>query len=112
MFACTFLFFAGFLEAASPPPGTLTTKTTKPYVMSSQHAKKAKKKTNLTSCSHQHQHSVINEGRDFQADIPPLQQWQDAVSDSHNALLLWTVQDRLERPDTQLRSISNTCRQQ
>lgn len=54
-------------------------------------------------------HRVINEGRDFQADIPPLQQWQDTDSDSHNALLLWMAQDHLEHPDTQLRSKSNTC---
>lgn len=43
-------------------------------------------------------------GRDFQADIPPIQEQQNAYSDSHNALLLWTVQDELQHPDNQLRS--------
>lgn len=46
----------------------------------------------------------INVGRDFQADIPPIQERQDAYSDSHNALLLWTVQDELQHPNNQLRS--------
>lgn len=107
-------FFADFLEAASPTPGTLTTKTTKPYVMSSHYAKKQKQKSkqNKLYVHTNTNHRVINEGRDFQADIPPLQQWQDADSDSHNALLLWTVEERLEHPDTQLRSKSNACTQQ
>lgn len=43
-------------------------------------------------------------GRDFQADIPPIQERQDAYSDSHNALLLWTVQDELQHPNNELRS--------
>lgn len=71
-----------------------------------------KEKMKLTLCSHQHHHSVINEGQDFQADIPPLQQRQDVNSDSHNALLLWTVQDHLEHPDNQLRSKLNVCTKQ
>lgn len=57
-------------------------------------------------------HRVINEGQDFQADIPPLQQQQGVNSDSHNALLLWTVQDHLEHPDTKLRSNSHMCNEQ
>lgn len=55
---------------------------------------------------------MINEGRDFQADIPPLQQRQDVNYDSHNAQLLWTVQDHLEHPDTQLRSKLIMCTKQ
>lgn len=43
-------------------------------------------------------------GQDFQADIPPIQERQDAYSASHNALLLWTLQDELQHPDNQLRS--------
>lgn len=54
-------------------------------------------------------HRVINEGQDFQADIPPRQQQQVIDSDSHKALLLWTVQDHLEHPDTQPRSNLHMC---
>ncbi|XP_068587211.1 transcriptional-regulating factor 1-like isoform X2 [Cebidichthys violaceus] len=45
----------------------------------------------------------INEGRRFQAEIPPLRVRKDADSDSHNALLLWTPWDELERPVSQHR---------
>ncbi|XP_031734430.1 zinc finger protein 541-like [Anarrhichthys ocellatus] len=43
----------------------------------------------------------INEGRRFQAEIPPLRVRKDA--DSHNALLLWTPWDELEHPVSQHR---------
>ncbi|XP_059191763.1 uncharacterized protein LOC131973719 [Centropristis striata] len=45
----------------------------------------------------------INEGRDFQADIPKLRVQKYADSDSHNALLLWTPCDELEDPVNQQR---------
>ncbi|XP_036946694.1 transcriptional-regulating factor 1-like isoform X2 [Acanthopagrus latus] len=45
----------------------------------------------------------INVGRGFQAEIPPLQRCKYAHSDSHNALLLWTPCEELERPVNQLR---------
>ncbi|XP_039649632.1 transcriptional-regulating factor 1-like isoform X2 [Perca fluviatilis] len=45
----------------------------------------------------------INEGRDFQAEIPALRDRKHAASDSHNALLVWTQWDELERPVNQHR---------
>ncbi|XP_035854714.1 uncharacterized protein LOC116055634 [Sander lucioperca] len=61
------------METASPPPETLINKPR------------------------------INEGRDFQAEIPPLRDRKHAASDSHNAVLLWTQWDELERPVNQHR---------
>ncbi|XP_054479639.1 uncharacterized protein LOC129111634 isoform X2 [Anoplopoma fimbria] len=45
----------------------------------------------------------INEGRSFQAEIPPLRVCKLADSDSHNALLLWSPWDELEGPASQQR---------
>ncbi|XP_045907230.1 transcriptional-regulating factor 1-like [Micropterus dolomieu] len=45
----------------------------------------------------------INKGRSFQAEIPPLLDQKHASSDSHNAVLLWTPWEELERPVNQLR---------
>ncbi|XP_067439187.1 uncharacterized protein [Thunnus thynnus] len=65
------------METAPPsPPGTLTTGINKPR---------------------------INMGRGYQAEIPPLQDRKYAPSDSHDALLLWTPWDVLERPANQQR---------
>ncbi|XP_049921388.1 transcriptional-regulating factor 1-like isoform X2 [Epinephelus moara] len=56
------------IETASPPPGTILNKPR------------------------------INEGRSFQAEIPPLLGREHTDADPHNALLLWTPWDELERP--------------
>nr|XP_033472225.1 uncharacterized protein LOC117250230 [Epinephelus lanceolatus] len=56
------------METASPPPGTILNKPR------------------------------INEGRSFQAEIPPLLGREHTDADPHNALLLWTPWDELERP--------------
>ncbi|XP_037829805.1 uncharacterized protein LOC108246840 isoform X2 [Kryptolebias marmoratus] len=61
---------------ACPPPGSLASGVVKPR---------------------------INIGRSFQAEIPPLQDKNDAQTDSHNALLLWTPYDELEHPVNQQR---------
>ncbi|KAM4538493.1 uncharacterized protein V3H82_024137 isoform 1-T2 [Fundulus diaphanus] len=45
----------------------------------------------------------INLGKNFQAEIPSLQEKKYAWADSHNALLLWTPYDELERPVNQQR---------
>uniref|UniRef100_A0A8P4G609 Transcriptional-regulating factor 1 n=1 Tax=Dicentrarchus labrax TaxID=13489 RepID=A0A8P4G609_DICLA len=69
-------------ETASPLPGTLTTGINTPYVINTPR---------------------INVGRGFQAEVPPLRAQRDDPSDSHNALLLWTPWDELERPVNQQR---------
>ncbi|KAL7370055.1 hypothetical protein ABVT39_017704 [Epinephelus coioides] len=56
------------METASPPPGTILNKPR------------------------------INEGQSFQAEIPPLLGREHTDADPHNALLLWTPWDELERP--------------
>ncbi|MEQ2162549.1 hypothetical protein GOODEAATRI_020944 [Goodea atripinnis] len=45
----------------------------------------------------------INFGKSSQAEIPLLRTRKHALSDSHNALLLWTPYDELERPVNQQR---------
>ncbi|KAM7375569.1 hypothetical protein PAMA_014601 [Pampus argenteus] len=64
------------MERAPPSPGTLTTGINKPR---------------------------INVGPGNQAETPPLQDRKYVLSDSHNALLLWTPYDVLEPPDNQQR---------
>ncbi|KAM7365825.1 hypothetical protein PAMP_016727 [Pampus punctatissimus] len=63
-------------ETAPPSPGTLTTGINKPR---------------------------INVGPGNQAETPSLQDRKYVLSDSHNALLLWTPWDVLEPPDNQQR---------
>lgn len=88
------------METASPPPGTLMTGINKPYVTFTW-------RVFIVWCCHcSHwavNHRRINVGRGFQAEIPPLQRRKYAHSDSHNALLLWTPCEELERPVNQLR---------
>ncbi|KAM4711401.1 uncharacterized protein FYW61_021829 [Anableps anableps] len=45
----------------------------------------------------------VNFGKSFQAEIPTLRDKKYARADSHNALLLWTPYDELERPVDQQR---------
>ncbi|XP_007577411.1 transcriptional-regulating factor 1-like isoform X3 [Poecilia formosa] len=45
----------------------------------------------------------INFGKSFQAEIPSLRDRKYAWADSHNALLLWTPYDEMERPVDQQR---------
>lgn len=94
------------MGTASPPSGTLMTGINKPYVQCASQQIILIFCDDVTVWSPIHadvNHSQINIGRDFQAEIPPLRGQKKVRSDSHNALLLWTTWGELETPVSQQR---------